>query len=111
GLAPPLYNILRILRGTGGEGLPSLELARRMITSVPDITRLVDRLEKPELVRRVRCDQDRRIIRVRITDKALELLARLDEPVIELHRRLLGHLSREELETINTLMVKARYPE
>ncbi|WP_152049595.1 MarR family winged helix-turn-helix transcriptional regulator [Tautonia marina] len=108
GLSPAQYNILRILRGEGGEGLPSLEIAGRMITSVPDITRLVDRLEAAGLVVRDRSERDRRVVRVRVTPEGLARLGQLDEPVLELHRRLLGHLDPEELQTLNTLLTKAR---
>ena len=108
GLSPAQYNILRILRGEGGEGLPSLEIAARMITSVPDITRLVDRLEAARLVARDRSAPDRRVVRVRVTAEGLDRLAGLDEPVLALHRRLLGHLDPEELRTLNDLLVRAR---
>ncbi|RUL84231.1 MarR family winged helix-turn-helix transcriptional regulator [Tautonia sociabilis] len=110
GLSPAQYNILRILRGEGGEGLPSLEIASRMITSVPDITRLVDRLEAAGLVTRDRSARDRRVVRVRVTSCGLERLRTLDEPVLTLHRRLLGHLESGELRSLNELLVKARHP-
>ena len=110
GLSPASYNVLRILRGEGGEGLPSLEIAGRMITSVPDITRLVDRLEAAGLVCRDRSGRDRRVVRVRVTDCGIDLLSRLDDPVVALHRRLLGHLDSHELDTLNALLVKARRP-
>jgi DNA-binding MarR family transcriptional regulator len=108
GISGPQYNVLRILRGVGGEGLPSLEIAGRMITRMPDITRLVDRLEQAGLVRRSRTREDRRVVLVKITPAGLDLLSRLDEPVLDLHRRLLGHLSRKELAELNRLLVKAR---
>ena len=109
GLSPAQYNVLRILRGEGGAGLPSLEIASRMIASVPDITRLVDRLEAARLVARDRSDRDRRVVRVRITDAGLDRLSRLDEPVLALHRRLLGHLDPIELRALSDLLVKARH--
>jgi DNA-binding MarR family transcriptional regulator len=108
GISPQQYNVLRILRGAGGEGLPCLEIADRMITRMPDITRLVDRLEEAGLVVRSRCRQDRRMVFVKITPPALELLARLDKPVLDLHKRTLGHLTRAELAELNRLLVKAR---
>lgn len=110
GLSHAQYNILRILRGEGGDGLPSLEIGARMITLVPDITRLVDRLEAAGLVSRDRSATDRRVIRVRITPEGLDRLDRLDEPVLALHRRLLGHLGPDELQTLSALLVKARCP-
>ena len=108
GLSPPQYNVLRILRGHGGEGLPCQEIAAQMITRMPDITRLVDRLEQAGLARRARTAADRRKVLVKITAAGLERLARLDKPVLELHRRLLGHLTRDELAELNRLLVKAR---
>jgi DNA-binding MarR family transcriptional regulator len=109
-LSAPQYNILRILRGVGGDGLPSLEIASRMVTCVPDITRLIDRLESSGLAKRDRCDPDRRVVRVRITDDGMAILERLDGPVIDLHKKLIGHLSHEELAELSRLLVKARTP-
>ncbi len=109
-LSAPQYNVLRILRGRGGDGLPCVEIAGQMITRMPDITRLVDRLEAAGLVERRRIEQDRRVVLVRITPAGLDILARLDRPVLDLHRRQLGHLTRAELAELNRLLVKARRP-
>jgi DNA-binding MarR family transcriptional regulator len=109
GLTPQQYNVLRILRGEG-RALPILEIAARMITVVPGITGLVDRLESASLVERKRCDQDRRVIYVAITPRALDILAEIDAPLNELHREVLGHLSPEELTTLSRLLEKARQP-
>lgn len=111
GLSGPQYNVLRILRGRGGEGRSCCEIAADMITRTPDITRLVDRLEQAGWVERRRDGDDRRIVRVRITAAGLELLGRLDSPVLELHERQLKHFSRSELTELNRLLVKARHPE
>ena len=111
GLSGPQYNVLRILRGRGGEGRSCCEIAADMITRTPDITRLVDRLEQADLVKRRRDGEDRRIVRVQITAAGLELLSRLDRPILELHTRQLGHLSRAELTELNRLLVTARRPE
>jgi DNA-binding MarR family transcriptional regulator len=111
GISAPQYNVLRILRGTGGDGLPCLEIAAQMITRMPDITRLVDRLVEASLVQRNRCCKDRRVVRVQITEAGLDLLDRLDQPVLDLHRRQLGHLTRAELDELNRLLVKARQAE
>jgi DNA-binding MarR family transcriptional regulator len=108
GLTQQQYNVLRILRGAGEEGLPSLEVAHRMVTRVPDITRLVDRMERSGLVVRQRCDRDRRVVRIRLTDRGRELADRLEEPTDDFHRRQLGHLSPDELETLNRLLEKIR---
>jgi DNA-binding MarR family transcriptional regulator len=111
GISAPQYNVLRILRGMGGDGVCCQEVAGRMITRMPDITRLVDRLEQAGLVRRARTAQDRRMVLVRITEAGQKLLAGLDKPVVELHRSLLGHLSAAELKEFNRLLVKARQPQ
>lgn len=102
------YNVLRILRGAGGDGLPSLEIGTRMIQRLPDVTRIVDRLEADGFVRRARTTQDRRVVLVQITDKGTDLLKQLDRPVNELHRSQFAKLSRRELDELNRLLVKAR---
>ena len=107
GLTPSQYNILRILRGAG-EPLPILEVASRMVTVVPGITGLIDRLEEAGWVGRVRCKDDRRVIYVDLTEKARTLLGKLDEPVAALHKELLGHLTRPELSQLIKLLEKAR---
>src|SRR5271166_4165356 len=101
------YNVLRILRGAP-DGLPCGEIASRMITRDPDITRLLDRLEKRNLISRCRETEDRRMVMARITPDGLKLLASLDEPVEEAHRRQLGHLGRERLRALNELLHAAR---
>ena len=106
-VSPTQYNVLRILRGAP-EGLPCGEIANRMITRDPDVTRLVDRLEKRELISRCRETKDRRTVMVRITPEGLKLLARLDEPVLTAHRRQLGHLGRERLRALSELLSVSR---
>ena len=107
GLTPSQYNVLRILRGEG-QPLPSLEIASRTIQIVPAITGLIDRLEAQELVVRRRCTEDRRVVYVEITAKALKVLKQIDEPLETLHRNLLGHLTRKELKELARLLTKAR---
>ena len=107
GLTSSQYNVLRILRGEG-KPMPCLEVADRMIQVVPAITGLIDRLEKQELVNRERCTEDRRVVYIEITRKALTLLKQMDEPVNELHERLIGHLTRAELKELSRLLEKAR---
>jgi DNA-binding MarR family transcriptional regulator len=106
-LSPTQYNVLRILRGSK-QGLPCGEIASRMITRDPDITRLLDRLEKRGLVSRRRESRDRRTVLTRITPAGLALLARLDEPVRQAHRRQLGHLGRQRLQKLTELLRAAR---
>src|SRR5436305_7300093 len=106
-LSATQYNVLRILRGAP-EGLPCGEIGSRMITRDPDITRLLDRLEKRELISRSRETKDRRMVMARITPKGLELLASLDEPILAMHRKLLGHLGRERLHALSSLLSVCR---
>ncbi|REK18842.1 MAG: MarR family transcriptional regulator [Planctomycetota bacterium] len=108
GLTPSQYNVLRILRGEGGP-LPSLEIAERTIQVVPAITGLIDRLEQQGLVARRRSDEDRRVVFVEITSKALGILKRLDAPLEQLHRDLVGHLSAAQLKDLSRLLEKARH--
>jgi DNA-binding MarR family transcriptional regulator len=107
--SPSQYNILRILRGEG-KPLPILEIASRTITVVPGITGLIDRLEQAGFVNRVRCEMDRRVIYVALADRGTTTLAALDEPLMALHRKLLGHLSQAELKELIRLLDKAREP-
>ncbi len=106
-LSATQYNVLRILRGSL-EGLPCGEIASRMITRDPDVTRLLDRLEKRGLISRCRETKDRRTVMARITPEGLKLLARLDEPVQAGHRKQLGHLGRERLRLLTELLSAAR---
>ncbi len=111
GISQPQYNVLRILRGMGGSGVRTLDLIGPMVNRVPDITRLVDRLEGAGLVTRNQTKEDRRVVLVQITPKGLELLAQLDKPVRDNLRAQLGHLTAEELAELNRLLLKARNPE
>jgi DNA-binding MarR family transcriptional regulator len=106
-LSATQYNVLRILRGSP-EGLPCGEIGSRMITRDPDVTRLLDRLEKRELISRSRETKDRRTVMARITPDGLKLLARLDEPVQAGHRKQLGHLGRERLRALADILQVAR---
>jgi len=106
-LSPTQYNVLRILRGSP-EGLPCGEIASQMITRDPDVTRLLDRLDRRELISRRRETKDRRTVIARVTPEGLKLLARLDEPVQAAHRQQLGHLGPERLRTLCELLSVAR---
>ena len=102
------YNILRILRGAGSNGLPCLEIANRMVTREPDITRLLDRIEKSGWIRRSRSTTDRRVVFITITASGLAILGKLDRPIRKLHGQMLGHLTRDDLKEISRLMAKVR---
>lgn len=90
------YNVLRILRGAGEQGLPTLEIAERMIEQAPGVTRLLDRLEVKGLVRRQRCAQDRRQVLCWLTPAGLDLVERLDEPVDSADAEAVAMLTPEE---------------
>ncbi len=107
GLTPSQYNVLRILRGEG-HPMPILEIASRLITVVPGITGLIDRLEALSLVARRRCETDRRVIYVEITEPALELLGRIDQPLQDLQSQVFGKLSPDELSEFIRLLEKLR---
>lgn len=102
------YNVLRILRGAGEEGLICGEISERLITKDSDITRLIERLENRHLISRERNPQDRRHVISRITGAGLRLLAEIDEPIVNLHKKQLGHLGENLLEQLNALLVLAR---
>jgi DNA-binding MarR family transcriptional regulator len=106
-LSPTQYNVLRILRGAP-QGLPCGEIGQRMITRDPDITRLLDRLEKRGLIVRWRDARDRRMVLARIATEGLKMLHRLDEPIQEGHRKQLGHLGPERLKALGKLLRAAR---
>ncbi len=108
GLSPTQYNALRILRGAGDEGRSCSEMAERMINHDPDITRLVDRLERRGLVARSREGRDRRVITTRITPAGLDLLATLDRPLEEFGRKILGPLGEQRLRTLIQLLQAVR---
>ena len=106
-LSSTQYNVLRILRGAR-EGLACGEIASRMITRDPDVTRLLDRLEKRGLISRCRETADRRTVRARIAPEGLTVLARLDETVQAAHRQQLGHLGRERRLALTELLRLSR---
>ena len=107
-LSPPLYNILRILRGVGSNGLPCSQIADRMVTREPDVTRLIDRLEQAGWVKRERSTEDRRVVTITMAASGRKLVDKLDKPMSDLHRSTLGHLTKKETAELNRLLVKAR---
>jgi DNA-binding MarR family transcriptional regulator len=106
-LSATQYNVLRILRGAP-KGLACGEIAARMITRDPDVTRLLDRMEKRGLISRCRETKDRRVVQARITTEGLQALERLDEPVLAAHHERLGHMNAEQLRTLKELLRMAR---
>jgi DNA-binding MarR family transcriptional regulator len=108
GLTAAQYNVLRILRGAGERGACGREIASKLITAEPDITRLLDRMEKRGLISRQRDVKDRRFVTTRITGSGLETLAALDAPVAELHHHQLKGLAGTELKQLTTISEKLR---
>ncbi len=109
-LTPQQYNALRLLRHTHPETLPTLELASRLVSRAPDLTRLLDKLEQRGLVERDRHAENRRVVRIGITAAGLALLAELHEPLQECHAQQLGHMSRKQLRELVMLLSAAREP-
>lgn len=108
GLTATQYNVLRILRGAGEAGLCRNEVRDRMIAQVPDVTRLLDRMEEMGLIARERDTEDRRYVTTRITADGRRTLAALDAPVAECHARHLGHLGADRLRTLIELLAEVR---
>jgi DNA-binding MarR family transcriptional regulator len=108
GITPQQYNVLRILRGAGADGLPTLTIGERMIEQTPGVTRLVDRLERKGLVVRTPCPKDRRRVFCRITPKGLALLDELDDPVNRCDANALSILPPSELDSLITLLDRVR---
>ena len=108
GLSAAQYNVLRILRGAEPQGLPCRGISDRMISHDPDITRLLDRLEKRALITRERQTDDRRVVLTRITSQGLDLLKPLDQPIHELHKRQFRHMPATRLKALFKLLEELR---
>ena len=108
GLTPTLYNVLRILRGAGERGLCRFEVRDRLIAPEPDVTRLLDRLERAGHVTRERDQVNRRQVKARITSSGLDLLDRLEEPLRAFHEQHLAHVGKDRLSTLIDALATAR---
>ena len=108
GITPAQYNVLRILKSAGPNGLCRQEVRDRLVAEVPDVTRLIDRLEVAHLVRREADENDRRYRNTHITPHGLGLLQRLEAPVAELQRQQLGHLTERQLRALVDMLAAAR---
>jgi DNA-binding MarR family transcriptional regulator len=116
GVTSTQYNVLRILRGAGGEGsenegLTCTAIGERMITAEPDITRLLGRLKVLKLIRQRRDKRDRRVVRTQIAEAGLELLAKMDAEIQSAPREMLAHMSAAEIAELIRLLEKARHSE
>lgn len=108
GLSPQQYNILRILRGAGGEGLPTLEISSRLLEKSPGITRFIDQLESLGLIERRRNTLDRRQVFCVITKSGLERIGKMDDPVDTWDHGSLSMFSRKELDTLIGILDRIR---
>ena len=102
------YNVLRILRGAGENGLCRNEVGERLVTKVPDVTRLLDRMEASGLIVRQRGSADRRYVTTRVTEKGLKLLEKIDRELPGIHGRQLGHMSQKKLRDLIDLLEEVR---
>ncbi|TWT72882.1 MarR family winged helix-turn-helix transcriptional regulator [Allorhodopirellula solitaria] len=110
GLSAQQYNALRLLRSVHPAAMPTLVLGGRLISRAPDMTRLLDRLEKKGLLLRERKPENRRVVEVRITEKGTQLLDEVHDAVQECHQQQLGHLNRKDLRQMVDLLRQARQP-
>ena len=108
GISLQQYNVLRILRGAGTEGIPTLEIADRMVEKTPGITRLLDKLEAKQFVRRERCPEDRRQVLCWITERGLRLLAELDKPAVSAGSKAMEPLTSATLGSLISNLQKIR---
>ena len=108
GITSTQYNVLRILRGAGTEGLPCGAIGERMLTRESDMTRLIDRMLALKLVERTRHEGDRRVVVTTLTEKGRQLLSTLDPVVKEAQRKLLGHMDERSLKELVRLLEEAR---
>lgn len=108
GLTLAQFNVLRILRGAGPGGLACQEIGERLINRLPDVTRLLDRMEAAKLVTRERSAHDRRVVQVRLTAEGRRRVDALDEPVLALHERQVAHLAPREVEELARTLERLR---
>jgi DNA-binding MarR family transcriptional regulator len=108
GITATQYNVLRILRGAGKAGLCRNEVRDRLIAQVPDVTRLLDRMEESGVIARERSSEDRRLVTTYITAAGTTLVHKLDAPIAKVHREHLGHMSDKQLKTLIDLLAMAR---
>jgi DNA-binding MarR family transcriptional regulator len=108
GITPQQYNVLRILRGAGADGLPTLTIGERMIEQTPGVTRLIDRLEGKGLVTRTPCPKDRRRVYCRISDAGRELRTQLDEPVNRWDSQAISALEPSDIDLLISALDRVR---
>ncbi len=109
-LTPQQYNLLRLLRASHPDPVPTLSVVARLVSRAPDVTRMLDHLEQRQLIARTRSRQDRRAVLIAMTESGLALLEQIAEPLRQCHERQLGHLQSAELKELIRLLQKARAP-
>ncbi len=107
-LSPTQYNVLRILRGAGDKGASSKDIGNRLLSRDPDITRLMDRLEKRGLLVRDRAKEDRRVVTHRLTREGLDLVKALDRPIQRMHREIMRDIEPQRLEALAAILEEIR---
>ena len=108
GITPTQYNVLRILRGAGEDGLCRHEVGERLVRRVPDVTRLLDRMEDSSLIARRRGEDDRRYVATYITAKGLGLLATIDKEICHIHEQQIGHVDARRLRVLIDVLAEVR---
>ena len=108
GITPTQYNVLRILRGAGRDGLCRQEVGERLVRRVPDVTRLLDRMEDGALIARRRGEDDRRYVATYITPKGLTLLETIDSEICTIHQEQIGHVDGRSLKVLIDVLAKVR---
>ena len=109
-ITPTQYNVLSILRGAGADGLCRNEVGGRLVTAMPDVTRLLDRMEDTGLIVRQRSTTDRRVVSTKLTKKGLDLVGKLDAKVVEVHEKQFRNVDRRELTSLIALLGEIRDP-
>ena len=110
GITSTQYNVLRILRGAGTDGLCRNEVGTRLVRPVPDVTRLLDRMDEAGLIARERGGMDRRYVTTRLTTKGLDLVNTLDRDIVKIHQEQLGHMGRARMKALLGLLAEVRNP-
>lgn len=107
-ITPTQYNVLSILRGAGHDGLCRNEVGGRLVTAMPDVTRLLDRMEDTGLIVRQRSTTDRRVVSTRLTKKGLDLVGKLDATVVEIHEKQFRNVDRKTLKSLIAILGEIR---
>lgn len=108
GLSPTQYNVLRILRGAGGDGLCQADIGDRLVAQVPDVPRILDRMEKAGWVKRERGTEDRRVVMASLTERGASVVEEVDEPLVQMMAGMFKSMTAEDIGRLNDLLVTAR---